>query len=75
MESNDKLKEIYIKNRMCYYFNDTIKIEDLDLDNILINEKSYKNILVYNILYKSLIKVIHLIKLMDLLEFMMELDI
>ena len=27
----------------------TIKIEDLDLDNILIDEKSYKNILVYNI--------------------------
>ena len=35
-------------------FRCIIKIEDFDLDNILINEKSYKNILVYNILYKIL---------------------
>ena len=34
MENNDKLKEIDIKNRMCYYFDDIIKIEDYDLDNI-----------------------------------------
>ena len=40
---------------MCYYFDDIIKIEDLDLDNILINEKSCKNVLLYNILYKTLI--------------------
>ena len=33
----------------------TIKIEDFDLDNILIDEKSHQNILVYNILYQSLI--------------------
>ena len=39
---------------MCYYFDDIIKIEDFDFD-MLINEKSSKNILVYNILYKSLI--------------------
>ena len=31
-----------------------IKVEDFDLDNILIDEKSYKNILVYGISYKSL---------------------
>ena len=55
MESNYKFKEIDIKNRACYYFNDIIKIEDFDLDNILIDKKSYKNILVYNISYKSLI--------------------
>ena len=40
---------------MCYYFNDIIKIQDFDLDNILIDEKSHENILVYNILYKNLI--------------------
>ena len=28
---------------------------DLDFDNILINERSYKNILAYNISYKTLI--------------------
>ena len=55
MESNYKFKEIDIKNRACYYFDDIIKIEDFDLDNILIDKKSYKNILVYNISYKSLI--------------------
>ena len=49
MESNDKLKETDIKNRTCYYFDDIIKIEDFDIDNILIEQKSYKNILVYNI--------------------------
>ena len=34
MEINDKLKEIDIKNSTCYYFDDMIKIEDLDLGNI-----------------------------------------
>ena len=55
IESNDKLKEIAIKNCTCYYFNDIIKIEGFDLDNILIDEKSHENILVYNILYTNLI--------------------
>ena len=51
MESNDKLKEIDIKNCTCYYFNNIIKIEDFDFDNV----KSYKNILVHDISYKTLI--------------------
>ena len=34
VESNDKLKEVDIKNRTLYYFNDIIKIEDFDFDNI-----------------------------------------
>ena len=55
MESNDKLKKIDIRNRTCYYFDDIIKIEDFDLGSILIDEKSYENILVYNISYKSLL--------------------
>ena len=54
MDSNNELKEIDIKTRACYYFDDIIKIEDFDLDNILIDQKSYKNILFYNISYKSL---------------------
>ena len=32
-----------------------IKIEDFDFDNILIDEKSYENVLFYNISYKTLI--------------------
>ena len=55
MDRNDKLKEIDIKNRTCYYFDHIIKIEKFNLDNILIDEKSYENILVYNISYKILI--------------------
>ena len=39
MESNDELKEIDIENCTCYYFNDIIKFEDFDLNNILIDEK------------------------------------
>ena len=52
---NDKIKILRIKNRTCYYFNDIIKLEEFDLDNILIQEKSYKNILNYDISYKALI--------------------
>ena len=48
-------KKNKIKNCTYYYFNDIIKIQDFDLDNILIDEKSYKNILVYDISDKSLI--------------------
>ena len=55
MDSNDKLKEINIKNDMCYHFDDIIKIADFNLSKILLNERSLENILVYNILYKTLI--------------------
>ena len=41
-------------NPTCYYFNDIIKLEDFDID-ILTDEKSHKNILIYNISYKTLI--------------------
>ena len=54
-DSNNDLKEIDNKNRMRYYFDDIIKIEDFDPDDILMDEKSYENILVYNISYKNLI--------------------
>ena len=30
----NNLKEINIKNCSCFYFDDLIKIEDLDFDNI-----------------------------------------
>ena len=49
MDSNYEIKEIYIKNRTCYYFDEIMKIEDFDPDNILIDEISYENILVYSI--------------------------
>ena len=49
MESKDQLKEIDLKNHMCYYFNGIIKIDNFYVDNILIGEKPYENFLVYNI--------------------------
>ena len=55
MKNNDKWKEINIKNCMCFYFDDIIRTKDFDLDNILIDEKAYKNILVYNVSYKIVI--------------------
>ena len=45
-EINDKLKEFNTKNGTSCYFDDIIKIEDFDLDNILIEVTLYKNILV-----------------------------
>ena len=49
METNDKSKEISVKNHTCYYFDDIIKLDDFDLDNILIDEKSQENNLVPSI--------------------------
>ena len=49
------MKEIGIENCTWNYFDEIIKIEDFDLDNILIDEESYENILVYNISNKTLI--------------------
>ena len=37
---------------MCYYFDDVMEVQDINVEN----EKSYENILVYN-LYKVYIKV------------------
>ena len=48
---NHEFKKIGIKSRSCYYFDDIFKLKGFDLDNILINEKLYKNILIsYKIL-------------------------
>ena len=55
MENKNESKEISIKNHAYYYFNDIIKIEDSGINNIVIDERPYENILVYNISYKSLI--------------------
>ena len=72
MEYNE-LKEVNIKNRLCHYFDDIIKIEDFD--NISIDEISYKNIDVYDSSYKTLLGSkplrIRFDEVVDLLEFIM----
>ena len=53
---NNELKKVRIKNRTClHYFNEIIKLEDFDIDNILIDKKSHENILIYHISYETLI--------------------
>ena len=47
---NNELKKLRIKNRACYHFDDIIKLEYFNLDNMLIDEKSHENILIYDIL-------------------------
>ena len=54
MENND-FKKVNIKNLTCYYSDDITKIEVFDFDNILLDKKSYENILIYDVLYKTLI--------------------
>ena len=47
-----KVKDILdIKNRTYYFLNDIINIEIFDPRNIKIDEKSYKDILIYYIGY------------------------
>ena len=54
MESNtDKLKEIDMKNHKRYYFDEIICITDINLENYLSNEELYKNILIYDVAYKT----------------------
>ena len=46
---SNKIKDIDIKNYKYYFFNNFISIKYFDTNNIKIDEKSYKNILIYYI--------------------------
>ena len=46
---SDKVKDIDIKNQTYYLFDDIIYIKNFNLNNIKIDEKLYKNILIYYI--------------------------
>ena len=54
MKTSNKVKDINIKNRTYFFFNDTINIENFDPNNIKIDEKSYKSILIYYIGYVTI---------------------
>ena len=83
MENEDELKEIDIRNRTCFYFDDIIRARNRDIcsTDLLLDEKLYKenleNILIYDISHKTSTgaKPLRLIKQMDLLRFIIELDI
>ena len=59
MEGKYGLKEIDIINRTCYYFDDMMRVWDRDIDfnDILLDEilyeEKYKNVLIYDISYKT----------------------
>ena len=42
MESKDELKETDIKNCTCYYFDEIMRIIDIDFSDILLKEKHTK---------------------------------
>ena len=50
---NNELKKVCIKNSTYYYSDDVIKLEDFDLENILIDQKSHEIILTYDIPNKT----------------------
>ena len=53
MQSKNELKEIDVKNRTCYYFDDIIKDVDIYFSDILLYEKSYENVSISDISYKT----------------------
>ena len=48
---NNEFWKFRIKNCTSYYFDGISKLEDFDIGNILIDEKSHKKILIYDISY------------------------
>ena len=48
---SNKVKDMDIKNRTYYFFNDIINTKNFDPNNIKIDKKSYKNIVIYYIRY------------------------
>ena len=43
-----QIKEINIKNRTYYFFDDMINIKNFDSNQIKIDKNSYKNIIIYH---------------------------
>ena len=52
---NHELKKISYQKSNVYYFDDIIKLEDFDLGNVFIDERSHENILICDISCKTLI--------------------
>ena len=51
---SSKVKNINIKNHTYYFFDDIINTKDFDPNNIKIDQKLYKNFLVYYIGYVTI---------------------
>ena len=53
MKSNDKLKQNGITICTCDHFDEIMRVVDINFYKILLEEKSYKFFLIYNISYKT----------------------
>ena len=51
---SNKVKEIDIKTKLTTFFNDISNLKNFDLNNTKIDEKSYKDILIYYIGYVTI---------------------
>ena len=51
---SNKIKGIDIKKHTYYFFNDTINIKNVDPNNVKIDGKSYKNIVIYYFRYVTI---------------------
>ena len=50
-------KQINIKNRTYYFYNDIFNLENFDSSSLKLDEKSYKDIAIYNIGYITIKKI------------------
>ena len=53
------IKEINIKNRTYYFYNDIIDIKTFDSKNLKLDKKTYKDLDIYNIGYVTIKKIGH----------------
>ena len=53
------IKEINIKNRTYYFYNDIIDIKTFDSNNLKLDKKTYKDLDIYNIGYVTIKKIGH----------------
>ena len=51
-----EVKQMNIKNRTYYFYNDIIDITDFDVRSLKLDKKSYKDIGIYNIGYITIKK-------------------
>ena len=54
MASNDKLKEIDIKNYTYCYFDNIVNVKNFVFDKDLLDKRSYENYLIHDVAYKTL---------------------
>ena len=52
-----EVKQIEIKNRTYYFYNDMINLKDFESNLLKIEKKSHKNIGIYNIGYITIKKI------------------